>query len=401
MSDGRGVDRPLRVLHAPTDVGGHASGLARAERELGVDSVSVAFDGDPFGNESDRLLYAPGDGFLARERKRWRFLRESVRSFDVVHLNFGRTLLPQCRTLDDPFTAHQPWWRRVLQAGYARLFEQRDLRWFRANGVKLCVTFQGDDARQGDHCRSHHEVSFVDRVPPGYYSSKSDRMKRRRIARFDAHCDAIFSLNPDLQAVLPPRTEFLPYANVDPADWRPVTPDNPRPVVVHAPSHRDVKGTDLLLDAVDRLRAEGLDFELELVENLPRREARKRYERADVVVDQLLAGWYGGLAVECMALGKPVVAYLRETDLAHVHPAMRADLPIVPACPSSITSVLRDLLTSPRSRRLDLGRRSREYVERWHTPRAVAARTTEVYRHITGRRGGIEVGNCSNATRAA
>src|SRR5690242_3548815 len=40
--------RPLRVLHCPTDVGGHPSGLARAERELGLDSHVVAFEDSPF-----------------------------------------------------------------------------------------------------------------------------------------------------------------------------------------------------------------------------------------------------------------------------------------------------------------------------------------------------------------
>ena len=41
-------------------------------------------------------------------------------------------------------------------------------------------------------------------------------------------------------------------------------------------------------------------------------EARERYERADIVVDQLNAGWYGLFAIEAMALGKPVVTSLHE-----------------------------------------------------------------------------------------
>jgi hypothetical protein len=41
----------------------------------------------------------------------------------------------------------------------------------------------------------------------------------------------------------------------------------------------------------------------------------------------LFAGWYGGLAVELMALGKPVLAYIREEDLSFVDPQMRYELP--------------------------------------------------------------------------
>ena len=44
----------------------------------------------------------------------------------------------------------------------------------------------------------------------------------------------------------------------------------------------------------------------------PRRGACERYRAADIVVDQLNAGWYGLFAIECMALGKPVVTFLHD-----------------------------------------------------------------------------------------
>ncbi|RME84127.1 MAG: glycosyltransferase, partial [Caldilineae bacterium] len=95
-------------------------------------------------------------------------------------------------------------------------------------------------------------------------------------------------------------------------DWRP--PPLPqgaacRPVVLHAPTHRGAKGTHVVIEAVRRLReVDGVDFEFQLVENLRHTEARQLYERADLLIDQLYAGWYGGLDVELMALGKPVIA---------------------------------------------------------------------------------------------
>ena len=50
-----------------------------------------------------------------------------------------------------------------------------------------------------------------------------------------------------------------------------------------------------------------LPVELDIVEGVPHDEARERYARADIVVDQLNAGWHGVFALEAMALGKPVV----------------------------------------------------------------------------------------------
>src|SRR5262249_23680075 len=83
--------------------------------------------------------------------------------------------------------------------------------------------------------------------------------------------------------------------------------DRPRPLVVHAPSNRGRKGTEYVIEACARL-----PVDLEIVEGLPHDEARERYARADIVVDQLNAGWHGVFALEAMALGKPVVAHLKE-----------------------------------------------------------------------------------------
>ena len=95
-----------------------------------------------------------------------------------------------------------------------------------------------------------------------------------------------------------------------------------RLIFAHAPSHRGAKGTAFVLAAAEQLRTEGYRFELELIEGLARDKAIERYAACDVVIDQLLAGWYGGLGVEAMALGKPVVAYIREGDLDYLDPAL-------------------------------------------------------------------------------
>ena len=107
-------------------------------------------------------------------------------------------------------------------------------------------------------------------------------------------------------------TRWVPEAHVIPPglDLREFTPqppsDNPRPLVVHAPSNRTKKGTQHVIDACAQL-----PVELDIVEGVPHEEARARYARADIVVDQLNAGWHGVFALESMALGKPVVTYLK------------------------------------------------------------------------------------------
>jgi len=145
------------------------------------------------------------------------------------------------------------------------------------------------------------------------------------------------------------------------------------------------------LDAVERLRAEGLKFDFRLVEGLTQLEARKLYEQADLVIDQLLAGWYGGFAVEAMALGKPVICYLRRRDFAFLPAKMAEELPLIEANPHSITSVLRDWLQRSSIQRRERGRMGRLFVEKWHNPQHIARRLLEDYRQVLTRKGSPNV----------
>jgi glycosyltransferase involved in cell wall biosynthesis len=119
-----------------------------------------------------------------------------------------------------------------------------------------------------------------------------------------------------------------------------------------------------------------------LVEGLAQDQARKIYREADLLVDQLLVGWYGGLAVELMALGKPIICYLREEDLRFIPDPMREEMPILQATPTTIYEVLREWLTGRRHELAEIGRRGRAYVERWHDPLKIATRLKGEYEAI-------------------
>lgn len=370
----------IRVLHVPGIAGGNPAELARAERALGLDSWCVALDSNPMAYAVDEC-HSPQDlGRFGLEAMRWRLLWRAWRDYDVIHFNFGQTLMPAYLPSSGADSGY-PGWARLAYLAYARAFEMRDLAFLKARGKAVFMTYQGDDARQGDYCRAHFPVTFANRVEHGYYTAESDAAKRRRIAAVDQSADGIFALNPDLLHVLPPRTQFLPYANVD---IRALTPASrgsggAPPVLLHAPSHAAVKGTDLVVRAIEALHAEGLRFEFVLVQGMTRAEALALYQRADLCIDQLFAGWYGGLAVEMMALGIPVLSYLREADLALLPSRMREELPIINAQPDTLTQVLRKWLTGPPERLRELGARSRVFVEQWHDSAKVAAQLRAAY----------------------
>lgn len=373
-----------RVLHCPTSVGNNPYGLASAERAIGLDSTSWTTSRSGFAYPTDRDISAMPVPCAS--------LRHTIAGFqslryDIIHYNFGSSFGGQRW---DPTLSHHPFLRRCINACLARWTEHWDVRVAARLGRGIFVTFQGDDARQGDVCRARFPVHFVHEVGPGYYSPASDRWKRERIARFDRLAAGIFAVNPDLLHVLPARAEFIPYAHVDPRDWRPVAEPgrSHEPHVVHAPSNRAVKGTRHILAALDRLRSEGIRFRLTLVEGMANAEARRIYASADLVVDQLLAGWYGGLAVECMALGVPVIAYIRDEDLGFIPAQMRTDLPLISAHPGTIESILRHWLTAGRADLAHRGLAARSFVERWHDPQRIAGMMKERYERIlvAGRR---------------
>jgi glycosyltransferase involved in cell wall biosynthesis len=325
----------MRILHAPADVGGNARGLAKAERELGLQSDVAVFSPGPFGYEADIDLDAGIEHPLpVRFARRGRFLREALDHYDVFHFNFGQTLL------------------QVRQLG--RVVDELPL--LRRLGKTVIVTYQGCDVRPFDRCFCR-KATCASEAP--YRQVAADRALR--------YADRVFYLNPDLGEWLP-GARFVPYANVDvhaitPA---PAPPARDELVVVHAPTNRAVKGSRHVVEATETLRAEGMRVRLELLEGMSHQEVRQRTAHADLVVDQLLLGWYGGYAVEAMALGRPVLCAIDETT----NP-FGSDLPIIRATPVTLVDRIREL-AGDADRRRALGVASRRFAESVHDPRVVA-----------------------------
>ncbi|MHA2231212.1 MAG: glycosyltransferase family 4 protein [Candidatus Hodarchaeales archaeon] len=143
--------------------------------------------------------------------------------------------------------------------------------------------------------------------------------------------------------------------------------------IVHAPSHRSLKGTEHLIRAVKELKEERYKADLLLVENLPYRKAIESYKQADIVVDQLLIGWYGVFALECMAIGKPVCVYIRN-DLESYLPSQ----PVFNTCPKNLLENLRILIEDCKLRR-ELGERGRKHVQELHDAHKITRKVTKLY----------------------
>ena len=170
--------------------------------------------------------------------------------------------------------------------------------------------------------------------------------------------------------MIPPGLDLRQFTPVPPSD-------NARPLVVHAPSNREKKGTEHVIDACEQL-----PVDLDIVEGVPHEEARERYARADIVVDQLNAGWHGVFALESMALGKPVVTYLKPDVVERSAEGFGIRVPVVPATADTLVDALRPLVEQPALRR-EIGAASRAYVEQVHDIDRVADRLVDLYRSLS------------------
>lgn len=144
--------------------------------------------------------------------------------------------------------------------------------------------------------------------------------------------------------------------------------------IAHAPNHTHFKGSHHLEAIIDRLRAEGNAIEYVKVQGVPNEEVIRLFDNADLVADQFIGGAYGYTALEAMAMGKPVISFVRGPELVEAH----AECPLINATPDTLEETLRWCLAN-RAALATIGAAGRSYVARWHTVEAVAARLGGLY----------------------
>ena len=330
----------MRVLHAPAEIAGQASILARALRAAGVEAHSLSYNpGFPQYTPDEALGYddrPPLPRYLGYMKT---LLRHAGR-YDVYHFHFGRTLIPP---------------------------HNFDLPLYRALGARVVFHYHGCDVRNRTHMRATHARAACTECDPFCIPER----QRRILADARRFADAELVSTPDLLESAP-RATHLPVA-VDLGDYPVRLPGGRPKLVLHAPTNRLIKGTRHVEGVFERLRPRFPDVRFEIVERVPWRELRERLEQADVVVDQVFMGWYGMVAVEAMASGKPVLCFIRPDFESRLDrcPIVRCEI-------ETLEARLAGLLEGEERGRI--GEAGREYVEREHAAPVLARRLIALYR---------------------
>jgi hypothetical protein len=200
----------MRVLHAPAEIAGQSSVLARALRGLGVEAHALAYNPGfpqyrpdemrPYDDQPPLPRYL---GYLAstlRNLGRW----------DLYHFHFGRTLIPPHNV---------------------------DLPLYRSLGRRVVFHYHGCDVRDRAHMLRAHTHATCTECDPFCNPARQKRI----LASAARWADAELVSTPDLLESAP-RARHLPVA-LDLADYPFTPPSGPPRRVVHAPTNRLIKGT--------------------------------------------------------------------------------------------------------------------------------------------------------------
>ena len=336
----------MKILIAPTEIAGSMAMTAKALRNLGLNAIScnLRYKKNPYGYICD-IDFGPKDRNLSITKKLYKFFFISTffLRFDVFHFYFGRTLTSK----------------------------NRDLPILKSLGKKLVMEFVGSDIRMGNHLLNTEKENI---------SKKDSKKIIYNLKKLNKYIDVALVADWELKTYVEPFFERIEIVRqrIDLEKYQATYPDRAKkhPLIVHAPSNREIKGTEYILAAIEKLKAKYL-FDFRLIENLKHSDALEIYSNADIIVDQLRIGTYGGFSVESMALGKPVITYLQD-ESRQFYPK---SLPIVSASIDSIYEVLEELIINAELRH-DLGVRGRKYVEEFHDSIKVAKRLRSIYQSL-------------------
>lgn len=337
-------DSTLRILHGTIEIANHMHTLTEGLKELGANAKTLNYYPSYLGYKSDyifniNLFKNANEANMETKKLALKMILEN----DIFHFHFATSL-----TLD--------YW---------------DFHIIKDLNKKIIMHHWGSDVRM---------VSIAKKINP-YVKVKvlDEELIKRRLEFLSRFVDYCVVADQELYCYVKmfyKNVVLIPQA-IDTNKYKNVNSDvekNHGFLIVHAPTHRESKGTSFIINAVQNLEQK-YDFEFRLVENVSHEEAKKIYEKADLIIDQVLSAGYGLFALECMAMGKPVICSISDF-MKDYYPK---ELPIISAGPYEIESKLEFILNNKDM--LDsIGNKGREYVLKYHDYLVVSKRVLELYK---------------------
>lgn len=337
--------------------------LARCDELLGLKSDSLVF-----------TTYYISKNFSINLTIPEKFAVKAMRLNNNIHRWFRSVVLYFVMIRYD---AVHYFYDRGVMPGHERFgIEDFEIETLSRAGVKIYTYAYGADVRTRESTLALGPVNFCTDCPtPGAFCICDEDKLALSLSRLDNRVTARIAMGDMLTYVPGCRNMHywpldLDYLKPGPVNWR----KGDRLRIAHAPNHSHFKGTHHLEQALERLKGEGYDVEMIKISGVPNTVVLDMFRTVDLVADQFIGGFHGYTALEAMALGRPVLCFLRAPDMT-IAPD---ECPIVNTPPHLVYEVLKAILDGQIDL-ADLGRRSRLFIERHYSLAAVAARLGHLY----------------------
>lgn len=358
-----------RILHCPIVALYQPFLYVKGLRELGYHADYMAFN---FMQDAWLARACDFDleidcqkGLLIEKSREIDFFLYAIDNYDIFHFHSGFGLFHPSYSL----------WSRLAE-----------LKFLKRIGKKIVMSWWGCDLRSEEiDSKYNHSACDFCTIKEEYCRSTDKReMTKKVFSLADVHLS-----NGDL---LPSFKEIKWIDNaIDCDEWHPLSddeiPDEFRlkktagTMVYHSFGNRslrgDIKGTSQIFDSIERLKREGYSVDFIFLEKVPNTALKYYQAQADIVIDQLRCGWYGSTGMECLAMGKPIITYIRpevEKIVPHEHPLVNANV-------DNIYDVLKDLLNNPYKIKV-IGSKSREYSIKYHHYKIIAKQLELIYEDL-------------------
>ena len=312
-------------------------------------------------------LLVKGEGWLLYDEKAWDF-------------RMKRTKLP------GPLRyVYEFWWAwrlypkyRIVHSHFLQLIGSGfwELEFLKGMGKTLVFQFRGDDIRR-KHLNEqlHPELNCCQECDyPESYCTDARKDRLADLAR--KYGDLLLVTTPDLKDFIPQAIHFpflLPEIPGNPLAHPPAREPSERIRILHVTNHEGIDGTRHVLEAVQRLKAEGFAIDLILPKKIPFQEMLRLYGEGDLSIGKLTMGYYANAQMESMYFGLPTLCYIREVFLKEI-----PDCPIINVKPDNLYEKLKYYLAH-RDELSEIGRKGPDFVRKHHSGPLLAKRLIEMY----------------------
>ncbi len=134
----------------------------------------------------------------------------------------------------------------------------------------------------------------------------------------------------------------------------------------------DLNKTKELIKSLD------IESNIKFLNTLSQDEMSKFYSQSDIVADQFIIGSMGGIALEALYAGKPLLTFINE----ELHEKVYPEIPPVANAKNSEEVYLKLIELNDKNFQNSLGDKGRDWVTKYHSPESIVSQLKIIYQSI-------------------